>query len=122
LAGAALAHHAASAPRTAHRHGAGVDGADGDRQLWLSSPDTPYSIKSPRRRPSIGTPPIARRIALARATVADLDARIGQFDAMVSAATGRGWTKIAIPLVGRQGISRATEDLWNQSAPLDPLL
>jgi hypothetical protein len=50
--------------------------------------------------------PVAQQIALAQATVADLDARIAQLDQMVKAATGRGWTRTAMALVGRQTASR----------------
>jgi hypothetical protein len=51
--------------------------------------------------------PLAQRIVLAQAAVADLDARIDQLDGMVKAATGRGWTKTAMALVGRQTAARA---------------
>ena len=52
--------------------------------------------------------PLTQRIALAEANVRDLDGRIARLDAMVSAGTGRGWTKTAMALVGRQRASRAT--------------
>jgi hypothetical protein len=39
--------------------------------------------------------PIAQQIALAKATVANLDARIAQFDAMVKTATACGYIKTA---------------------------
>jgi hypothetical protein len=51
--------------------------------------------------------PLAQRIALAEAEVRDLDGRIAKLDAMVNAATGRGGTKTAMALVGRQSASRA---------------
>jgi hypothetical protein len=43
----------------------------------------------------------ATQIALAEPSVANLDRRIGQLDAMVDTATSRGWTKTAMALVGR---------------------
>jgi hypothetical protein len=45
---------------------------------------------------------------LAEPSVANLDLRIGQLDAMVNTATGRNWTKTAMALVGRQSAARAT--------------
>jgi hypothetical protein len=51
--------------------------------------------------------PFAQQITLAQATVADLDGQIARLDAMVKTATGRGWTKTAMALVGRQTASRA---------------
>jgi hypothetical protein len=53
---------------------------------------------------------------LAQATVADLDRRIGQLDAMVSAATSLGWTKTAMELVGRQSSSRGNNGRTPASA------
>jgi hypothetical protein len=52
--------------------------------------------------------PIAQRIALTQATVADLDGQIARLDAVVKTATARGWTKTAMALVGRQSPSRTT--------------
>jgi hypothetical protein len=91
----------------AHRHGAGADDADSDRQLRLShqsAPTAPY-----RRAEAVdrNAAPIVQQIALAQATVADFDNRIAQLDSMVKAATGRGWTKTAMALVGRQNAARA---------------
>jgi hypothetical protein len=51
--------------------------------------------------------PIVQQIALAQATVADLDGQIARLDAMVKTATGKGWTRTAMALVGRQAASRA---------------
>jgi hypothetical protein len=51
--------------------------------------------------------PIAQRIALAQATVTDLDGQIARLDAMVKTATGKGWTRTAMALVGRQRAARA---------------
>jgi hypothetical protein len=51
--------------------------------------------------------PFAQRIALAGVEVRDPDGRIAQLDAMLNAATGHGWTKTAMALVGRQSASRA---------------
>jgi hypothetical protein len=48
--------------------------------------------------------------------VRDLDSRIAQLDQMVKAATGRGWTRTAMALVGRQSTSRATLVIERQQA------
>jgi hypothetical protein len=51
--------------------------------------------------------PLAQRIAIAEVAVRDLDGRIAQLDDMVRAATGRGYTKTAMALVGDQSAVRA---------------
>jgi hypothetical protein len=51
--------------------------------------------------------PLTQQIALANSTVQDLDGQIARLDAMVKTATGKGWTRTAMALVGRQTASRA---------------
>jgi hypothetical protein len=76
----------------------------------------PLKKSSPRRRLDRDAAPLAQRIALAQADLRDLDGRIAQLDAMVSAATTRGYTSTATALVGRQTASRAAPVAERQQA------
>jgi hypothetical protein len=81
------------------------------------SPRTTFTaVATPPKRSPRSTAPLAQRIALAEADLRDLDGCIAQFDAMVSAATTRGYTSTATALVGRQTASRAAPVAERQQA------
>jgi hypothetical protein len=107
LAGAALTRHAVAAAGTAHRDGVGADDAHRDRQLRLPHQGHPQHQVVAQEAVAHDAAPIAQRITLAEAAVADLDGQIARLDAMVKTATGKGWTRTAMALVGRQSTSRA---------------
>jgi hypothetical protein len=60
--------------------------------------------------------PLTQRIALAEAALRDFDGRIAQLDDMVRAATGRGYTRTAMTLVGDQQQARAALVAQRQAA------